>query len=291
MNKNLEKIINQTINDLSELSPFFEQNQQNIFNDFSTIFASHYKLIDYIKSNSPEITEMIKIKKDKKAHLQKYITAFETHLKYQQIIEDKNSSNTIADILIFKLYMTSLEDFDKLQSEIHTFLFSSPEVARNIKILKKKICQSKKDINLYIQRYELFKHLYKAFKFFRCYSLSEKNIMTSLSIILYKNLIKTNTVKKYQVKKILESMFFNLDYPTTIRVDDMDDTYVKTKVDELLIYAYPSSKEKVPLYDVDKIISVLNKKIKKYENNPHKVKRFEHHLSTKISHTQKIVEF
>jgi len=296
MNKNLlVEIINQTISDLSKLSPFFEKNQQNISKDFLTIFTHHYKLIEYIKSDNSEIIEMRKIKKDKKTHLQKYITAFETHLKYQQIIKEQNScSNTIADILIFKLYMTSLEDFNKLQSEVYTFLFSSPEIATNIKVLKKRYSKSKripKEIDLYIQRYELFKYLYKAFKFFRCYSITEKNIMTSLSIVLYKNIIKTNTIKKYPLKEILESMFFNLDYPTTIRIDNINNTYVKTKVDELLIYAYPSSKEKVPLYDIDRIISVLNKKIKKYENNSHKVKRFEHHLNTKISHIQKLVEF
>ena len=295
MNKNLANIINQTIKNLSNISPFFEENKQRIFDDFLKFFIPYYKLVDYIQSNEPEIEEMRKIKKDKRTYLQKYISAFETHLQYQKIIKDeKSSQNTIADILVFQLYISNLEAFYKLQSEVHTFLFSSPEVARNIKILKKRYARAKKlpkEIELYIQKYKLYRHLYKAFKFFRCHSISEKNIMTSLSLVLYKNLMKTNEIKKYQAKEILESLFFNLDYPTTIRVDDIDDTYIKTKLDELLIYAYPSSKEKVPLYDVDSIISVLNKKIKKYQDNAHKTKRLKHHLDTRIAHIQEIVEF
>lgn len=138
----------------------------------------------------------------------------------------------------------------------------------------------------YIIMYQRYKYLQSLLKFFRCYSLTKKNIMTSLSITLYKSLIKTNAISKYQIKEILETMFHKLDNPTIVRVDEMDRIYIKTVVDKLPIYAYPSSNGKESLYNFEEINKKLSAQLEKYQDNPSKKEKYENYIKTKISPLQ-----
>ncbi|OHE10699.1 MAG: hypothetical protein A2513_09595 [Sulfurimonas sp. RIFOXYD12_FULL_33_39] len=284
--KNLQQILYDTANELSNISEITDENKHFLVQELLKIFDTHYKLIDYIESNTIEIVEIKKIKKDK-SYLKKYISAFEKNLKLYIIIKDrKNINKMVLNILLFELFMEDIEKFYKLQSDIHTFFLANPENKRNYQILqksKKKLTDVEKK---FIYMYETYEYLKSLLKFFRCHALTKKNIMTSLSIMLYKSLMKTEAISKYQIKEILETMFFKLDAPTVIRVDEMDKIYIKTVVDKLIIQAYPSSNDIESLLNFEEINKKLLKKIEKYENAPSEKIKFENFIKDKISPLQ-----
>lgn len=284
--ENLPQILNETVNELSNISPISEPNKEIFVQELLKTFDTHYKLIDYIESDINEIIEIKKIKKDK-SYLKKYISAFEKNLKLYTIIKDrKNINKMVLNILLFELFMEDIEKFYKLQSDIHTFFLANPENNRNYQILqksKKKLTDVEKK---FIYMYETYEYLKSLLKFFRCHALTKKNIMTSLSIMLYKSLMKTEAISKYQIKEILETMFFKLDTPTVIRVDEMDKTYIKTVVDGLVVNAYPSTNDIESLLNFEEINRRLLNRLEKYENNQFRKTRLDNYIKNKISHLQ-----
>ncbi|MGE4457308.1 MAG: hypothetical protein AB7E13_10245 [Arcobacteraceae bacterium] len=283
---NLEQTLYDTVKELAEISPMVEGGEKYLVNELLKIFNSHYKLIDYLESNANEIIEIKKIKKDK-TYLKKYILAFEQNLKLYDITNDtENKNKMLWNILVFELFMEDIEVFYKLQSSIYTFFLANPDNKQKYQILKNSDnCFTEKE-KQFINIYETHKYLKSLFKFFRCYTLTKKNIMTSLSIKLYKMLIKTEVISKYQIKEILETMFFKLDAATTIRVDEMDKTYIKTVVDGLVISAYPSTNDIQSLLNFEEINKKLSKRLEKYENNQLKKTRLKNYIQTKISPLQ-----
>jgi hypothetical protein len=284
--ENLRQVLYETAEELSNISPITEENKHLLVEEFFKTFDAYYKLIDYIESDADEIVEIKKIKKDKIC-LKKYISAFETNLNLYEIIEDKsNIHKMLLNILLFELFMKDIEKFNKLQSGIYTFFLANPDYSKNYGILKNLKRGLKDSEKYFVYMYETNKYLKSLLKFFRCHSLTKKNIMTSLSIMLYKLLLKTEAISKHQIKEILETMFFKLDAPTVIRVDEIDKVYIKTVVDGLIINAYPSSNDIESLFNFEEINKKLLKKIEKYENNPSKKTNFENYIKNKISPLQ-----
>lgn len=284
--ENLRQILYETATELSNISPITKENKHLLVEDFFKTFDAYYKLIDYIESDADEIVEIKKIKKDK-TYLKKYISAFETNLNLYKIIDDEPSKNKmILNIWLFDLFIEDIEGFFKVQSSVHTFFLSNPDYAKRYQILK----TYKKNLNdiekRFIYMYETYKYLKSLLKFFRCYALTKKNIMTSLSIVLYKSLIKTDAIAKHQSKEILETMFYKLDAPTVIRVDEMDKTYIKTVVDGLIIQAYPSTNDIESLFNFEEINIRLLRRLEKYENTPSKKTNFENYIKNRISPLQ-----
>lgn len=282
----LQQVLYETTEELSHLSPVLEDSKQNFIEELLKTLNAHYKLMDYIESDTDEIIEIKKVKKSKK-HLEKYISAFKTNLNFYEIIEDKpNRNRMILNILLFKLFMEDIEEFSRVKSSIYTFILANPENSKNYRILKNLKRELKDSEKYFISMYESNKYLKSLLKFFRCHSLTKKNIMTSLSITLYKSFIKMRAISKYQIKEILETMFHHLDNPTTIRVDEMDKTYIKTVVNGVIIYAYPSSNDIKSLYNFEEINKRLSNMIEKHKDNPSKKVKFENYKNTKISPLQ-----
>lgn len=283
---NLEQVLYETAIELSNISPITEPNKHLLVEEFLRIFNMHYKLIEYIKSDVDEMVEIKKIKKEKK-YLKTYISAFEKNQKLYEIIKDEtNRDKMILNILLFESFMEDIESFSKTQSAIYTFFLSNPENRENYKKIKSSTRELRDFEKNFLITYERYKYLKSLLIFFRCHSITEKNIMTSLSITLYKILMKTNAISKYQIKEILETMFFKLDAPTTIRVDEMDKTYIKTVVDKLIILAYPSSNDIESLLNFDEINKKLLEKLEKYKDNPSKKEKYENYINTRISPLQ-----
>jgi len=284
--ENLSQVIIETIQELSSVHPVFKANRDMFYSYFFDTFKLTFKLIDYIKSDSQEIIEMNKVKKDKQ-YIKKYINAFELNIHYQQIIHDaKAERQTIVNKYIFKLYLENKEQFYKIRTATYNFKISNPEIAKTIKILKERRARTHnftKKERVYIEIYEFFTYCFNALKFFRCHDITEKNIITSLSIILYKHLTKTDFINKSKAKNILETMFYKLDISTIIRPEDMDYIIVKTMVNGLTILAYPSSNGKPSPIDFEKVITTLKKKIDKHKNIPRKAEELQHYLDSNIS--------
>lgn len=285
--EDIKQILHETAEELSNISLITKEGKQVFVREFLKTFDTHYKLIDYIENDADEILEIRKIKKSK-THLKKYISAFEQNLQLYTIIEDEpNRDKMILNIWLFELFIKNVKEFFKFQSYIFTFFLANPETLEIYKNLVAKTKPLSDNELMFKIKYERNRYLKSLLKFFRCHSLTRKNIMTSLSITLYKALIKTDAISKYQIKEILETMFYKLDTPTTIRVDEMDNAYIKTVVNGVLIYAYPSSNDIESLYNFEETHAKLSNKIEKYKNSQSKVAKFENYINTRISPLQK----
>lgn len=284
--ENLRQILYETATELSNISPITEENKHLLVEEFLKTFDAYYKLIDYIESDADEIVEIKKIKKDK-TYLKKYISAFETNLNLYKIIDDEpNRGKMILNIWLFDLFIEDIKEFYRVSSSIYTFILANPDYSKNYRILKSLKRKLKDSEKYFVSMYETNKYLKSLLKFFRCYTLTKKNIMTALSIMLYKSLMKTNAISKHQSKEILETMFYKLDVSTVIRVDEIDKVYIKTVVNGLIIQAYPSSNDIESLLNFEEINKKLSKKIKKYENTPFKKTNFENYIKNRISPLQ-----
>lgn len=276
-----KNIINECLDEIDNLKNTSKINRKSTETNILKTFKVHYDLINYLLGDTKEIKELNRIKKDKK-YLQKYISAFEVNRDFYFNINDtKNAVKMNINIWLFNLYINNIQEFYKIQSSINTLFISSPHIKENIKIIKEKKSLSDKE-KLYMMKYIFAKHLKDIFLFFKYHPLTKKSILTSLSIILYKSLTYNNQVKKHRAKEILETMFYKLDLPTTIRVDKMDKLYIKTKIDNLLIYAYPNSKDIPSLYNFENISEILSKNISKYQNNLQKQQQYENYIKNFI---------
>lgn len=227
--------------------------------------------------------------KNNKQYLKKYITAFELNKNVCEITNDITGANKmILNIQIFKLFMLDIEKFNHLQVSLITNALVNPEMESNIMKLRSKQKRKKlTDIEIkIILNYEQAKYIRKVCEFFKYHSLTKKNILTSLSISLYKAVVITDKISKYQAKEILEVMFNKMDMPTTIRITDIDGVYIKTLVDNLQIYAYPSSKDIQSLYNFNDIKDILSTRMDSYSDNPSKLKKLDKYINTKIAHLQ-----
>lgn len=284
--ENIISSIKKTIQTIKENSNNRTLNEDITFENIQNIFDLHYSLIDYINGDTLEVQELNKVKKEKN-YLNKYITAFEQSIIYYKIINnEENINQMVLNILVLELFMKSTEDYYVLQSKVYSFFISSPDAIDAYKKLKRKRNPTKIEIQ-FIKKYEDYKYIKSILKMFRCYSLTKKNILTSLSISIYKAMMMTNEIKKHKVKEIIEEMFFNLDIPTTIRIKDIENVYIKTVVNNLVIYAYPSSKDIPSLYNFDEIDKILLNKMDKNKDNSSKLKKYENYKNTKLSPLRK----
>ncbi|WP_457748249.1 hypothetical protein [Sulfurimonas sp.] len=269
-----QQIIDECIDEIYALDNILKASEQKTKEFFINSFKLHYNLINFISSDNKQIQETNRIKKDKQ-YLNKYISAFEKNLDYYlNIGYEQNIIITKINIWLFNLYKEDIEDFYKVQSSINTLFIATPDIKYKIKMLTRKKRRLSDKEKLYITNYKSISYLKEAFKFFKYTPLTNKNIITSLSILLYKYLMTQTSIKKNQAKNILETMFYKLDLPTTLRVDQMNQIYVKTQIENILIYAYPSTKKIYSLYDFENIAQQLSKNILKYKKDSHKYQKY-----------------
>jgi len=203
--------------------------------------------------------------------LKKYISAFEINAKFYDITDNTNKLREMhLNIWLFKLYIQDIKEFHKLRSSIHTFFIANPDYQYKIKMLRNKAKRKKlteREIK-FLFMYEQNKYISSLLKFFQYHTLTKKNILTSLSICIYKAMVLSGEIKKYQAKTLLETMFYKLDMPTTIRLKDIENVYIKTVVHDLVIFAYPSINAKTSLYNIDEFNEILSRKMEEYAQNP-----------------------
>jgi len=291
MHTDITQIFEETARELSTVSQHYKENESAVTGMLQYVYTQYIALVEYINDSGEEIQEINRIK-DNKLYLKKYISAFELNLKFYKITQDENNIHKMSlNIWLFNLYIDDIDEFYKFQTNINTFFLSSPEKSDKYKNLKrqgKEITESDKE---FMQQYQNKRHLKSILKFFRYRSLTSKNIMTSLSIVLYKALIDTKEIKKHQAKNILETMFHKLEYPTTIRINEMSNIYIKVVIDKLPIFAYHSSTDKESIYDFNMINKILLSKKENCKESPSKTNKYQHYIDTYIATLQKKLGF
>ena len=278
----LTLIIKETLQEIDCITPL---NIKTTLSYIVDIFIKHYNLIEYLESSDDEI---IKITRDKniKQYLKKYISAFEINAKLYDITDDINRLREMhLNIWLFKLYLQDIEEFHKLRSSMHTFFIANPDYKHKIKMIRSKAKRKKlteREIN-FLFMYERNKYISSLLKFFQYHTLTKKKILTSLSISIYKAMTSSGEIKKHQAKALLETMFYKLDIPTTIRLKDIENAYIKTVVHGLVIFTYPNKNGTSTLYNLEEFNEILSRKMEEYPQNSVILEKFENYQRDKIS--------
>lgn len=260
---------------LNELDPIFEislkkkphEERENFIKNVTMFIVSTldqmYTIIKYFEDkDNPEIKRIHAIKNDKE-YLDRYINAFKINNQFYHSIGDiENMQLSFQSYKIFENFkkdsVSTLNSF----AEVNTILFSFPDIARNVRILKRK-----KNLTLgqkeYIRQYNEYKNIQKIAKFFEGYNVTRKGIVTSTSIYLYRIIYAHIDIPKNTLKNVIESIFIKLEEQVHVYPNNMEGVYLKTIFKKLPIFAYPSKNEKTPFIDMDKISYILEKRIQK----------------------------
>ncbi|MFA6628203.1 MAG: hypothetical protein WCS55_00390 [Sulfuricurvum sp.] len=246
-----------------KLSDRYREDQHLLLKFIETVIDKMYLTINVLEDTSDKQRERIGNIKDDKTYLDRYITAFQMNAEYYSAIKDiENFHFMFQSYKIFKDFQKNSEAILNLFSEANTILLSTPDIAKNVRLLmrKRKLNQSEKD---YIQQYNGYKNIQKISKFFEGYNVTRKGIITSTSIYLYRTIYVNMEVPKNTLKNVIESIFIRLGEQVNVYPNNMESVYLKTVFKKLPIFAYPSKNEKTPFIDVDKISQILENRIEK----------------------------
>ncbi|WP_291750825.1 MULTISPECIES: hypothetical protein [unclassified Sulfuricurvum] len=265
---NLAKIMTHTElqNELEPILKFsdnFREGQYLLVEFIETIIDKMYSTIAVLENTSDLQRERIANIKDDKTYLDRYMNAFKMSAEYYHSLGDIEKVHFMfQSYKVFEDFKKDSESILNVFSEINTFLLSTPDVAKNIRLLmrKRKLTQIQEE---YIQRYNEYKNIQKIAKFFEGYNVTRKVIITSASIYLYRTIYINMEVPKNTLKNVIESIFIRLGEQVNIYPNKMEGVYLKTIFKKLPIFAYPSKNEKIPFIDVDKISQILENRIEK----------------------------
>lgn len=246
-----------------KLSEEFREGQDNIITFIETVIDKMYSTINALEDTSDPQRERIANIKDDKTYLDRYMNAFKMSAEYYHSLGDIEKVHFMfQSYKIFEDFKKDSESTLNVFSEINTFLISTPDVAKNIRLLmrKRRLSQEHKK---YIQQYNQYKNIQKIAKFFEGYNVTRKGIITSTSVYLYRTIYANMEVPKNTLKNVIESIFIRLGEEVKVYPYNMEGVYLKTVFKKLPIFAYPSKNEKIPFIDVDKINQILENRIEK----------------------------
>lgn len=253
----------------NELEPIFKLSEryregQHLLVEFiEAVIDKMYSTINALEDTSDSQRERITHIKDDKTYLDRYMNAFKMSAEYYHSLGDIEQVHFMfQSYKIFEDFKKDSEATLNVFSEINTFLISTPDVAKNIRLLmrKRQLTQKQKE---YLQLYNGYKNIQKIAKFFEGYNVTRKVIITSASIYLYRTIYLNMEVPKNTLKNVIESIFIRLGEQVNVYPNKMEGVYLKTVFKKLPIFAYPSKNEKIPFIDVDKISQILENRIEK----------------------------
>lgn len=263
MQKSFLENLQKELEPIFKLSDKYREGQHLLIKFIETVIDKMYSTINALEDTSDLQRERITHIKDDKTYLDRYMSAFKMNAEYYNSIGDIEKVHFMfQSYRIFENFKNDSESTLNAFSEINTFLLSTPDVAKNIRLLmgKRKLTQIQKE---YIQRYNEYKNIQKVAKFFEGYNVTRKVIVTSASIYLYRTIYVNMEVPKNTLKNVIESILIRLGEQVNIYPNKMEGVYLKTVFKKLPIFAYPSKNEKIPFIDVDKISQILENRIEK----------------------------
>lgn len=285
----IEKALAKAIYSMIEKDSTINQIAHQLYNEIFQIINIHKQLVEYSNGDSSTIIEIKKITSDKKKYIPPYIEAFKKTQQMYIIANNYDYANSMQyNIYLFEMYLNDKDNFLKIESSINTTIYSTPNYYKNINIIKNKSKKSEKDKKI-LQQHQTMKYILSVLKFFTFTHITERGVWTSMYIYLYKEIMKKYDIKKYTLKDIIETLSSELGEKRVINPDKVDKAYIKTKINNLLIYAFPSSKDIPSLYNFDEIEKILNEKIAKKSNNPMQQAKIERYLECKISPLKSLI--
>lgn len=246
-----------------KLSDRYRKGKHFLVEFIETVIDKMYSTINAFEDTSDSQRERIANIKDDKTYLDRYMNAFKMSAEYYHSLGDIEKVHfMVQSYKIFEDFKKDSESTLNVFSEINTFLISTPDVAKNIRLLmrKRQLTQKQKE---YLQLYNGYKNIQKIAKFFEGYNVTRKVIITSASIYLYRTIYVNMEVPKNTLKNVIESIFIRLGEQVNVYPNKMEGVYLKTVFKNLPIFAYPSKNEKIPFIDVNKISQILEKRIEK----------------------------
>lgn len=260
---NLLTILQNELEPIFKLSDSYRERKDYLIKFFEIVIDKMYSIINALEDTSDLQRERIaNIKKDKD-YLDRYMNAFKINNQFYQAIGDiENIQLSFQSYKIFEEFKKDSESMLNYFSEVNTILFSFPDIARNVRNLKRKKSLTLKQKE-YIRQYNEYKNIQKIAKFFEGYNVTRKGIITSTSIYLYRIMYAHIDAPKNTLKNVIESIFICLGEQVNVYPNNMEGVYLKTIFKTHPIFAYPSKNEKTPFIDVDKISHTLEKRIQK----------------------------
>ncbi|WP_304543223.1 hypothetical protein [Sulfurimonas microaerophilic] len=268
-----------------------EKDINSLSEDIYQIYTKHIDLIQYINGDTKDMIETRRIKENKE-RLRPYITAFKQNQQYYDILNDRINSYTMKTHKnVFELYLEDYEKFTKLQSDTYTYFLTYVDLQWAIKTLqnKMKATELNDKETTYLAMYHTHQSLKNIFKFFQYMPLTEKGITTSLSILLYKFILNQTNLKKYQIKELIENLFYQLDIPTTIQINKIDNAIVTAIVNDLFIFAYPGKNDIKSIINLKAITESLNKQIENNKDNIAWREKIKEHLDDDLQPIYKLL--
>ncbi len=245
-----------------KLSQISEIGVELLIDFIEDVIENMYSTIKAFEDESnPQIQRLTSIKKDKD-YLNRYIESFEHMAKYYHAIGEEDQENFMKlSWMIFKAFQKNSDFVLNGFAENNTFLLSNPDIANIVRLLNDRKKHSSKE-KAYIQKYNEHKQLKQISKFFEGYNITRKGIVTSASIYMYRSILMLPNMQKHTLKDVIESIFVRHGESVTIYPAKMNEVYLKTFFQNTPIFSYPSKNEKLPYFDVKKVTSAIEKKIK-----------------------------